>query len=59
MNEDFEFVAASDLQTIHGEEYDSLREELLAEMWQDAYSTYEDDSDYDYDDCRGDYGYDY
>jgi hypothetical protein len=55
MNEDFEFVAASDLQTLHGEEYDSMREELLSEMWQDA--RYNDEPDYDYDDCSGDYDY--
>lgn len=51
MNEDFEFAAAADLQTLHGEDYDSLREEMLAEMWQDARGLYEDDApDYDYDD---------
>lgn len=62
MNEDFEFGPASDHQFLAGEEYDSLREELLAEMWQDAYGLYEDVSpDYDYDYCGDDYdaGYDY
>lgn len=48
MNEDFEFAAAADLQTLHGEDYDSLREEMLSEMWQDM--RYNDEPDYDYDD---------
>lgn len=45
--EDFEFAYANDLQTIHADTYDSLREELLAEMWQDM--RFDDEGDYDYD----------